>query len=142
MEQDVPTREYEISYFVTTPEAEAELLAELKKCGIAVSSKTELAPRTLAYPILKQTSAFFGCAKFVAAPEAIAELRTSVRHLSGLLRHLVVHSSARPVPTRVPGSSRAEDPPTPDVAVGAPVPKIEPAALSNEALEKKLKEML
>ncbi len=149
MENDIATKEYELAYFVTTPEAEAELLMALEKCGIKVSSKIELAPRTLAYPIAKQTTALFGCAALVSSPEAIRAFGGAVRHLSGLLRHLVVRRPAlrtaearrpmgeppaRPAPAAAREPSWTETPVLPNAEAGA--------ALSNEALEEKLKEML
>lgn len=137
-------REYELAYVVETPEAEGALCAHLGEKGVAIAKRGECAPLKLAYPIKKKTSAFFGFYEITSSSPAIRALESSLEHFPGLVRHLLLRRLHPAVSHKgLRNGNRyegANEPPRPaqeekKIAIEAP-------ALTNEALEEKLEEML
>ena len=135
-------REYELAYVVETLEAEKALAAHLGEKGVAIAARGQCVPLKLAYPIKKQTSAFFGFYEIAAPSLEIRAIESSLEHFPGLLRHLMIRR-VRPA-AAVP---RQEQPFSAEPPRSAPAQEekkmaSEAPTLTNEALEEKLKEML
>lgn len=88
---------YELTYIIsseiTTEEAEAEAkniesLIQEKEGVILKSEKPS--PRTLAYPIKKQGSGFFGVLEFQLEPEHLNELKEKLQKDGKIIRHMLI----------------------------------------------------
>ncbi len=124
-------REYELSYLISDPNEAEGVFGVLAECGAEVTAKGQPMSVRLAYPIKKQLSAWFGFVYFRALPES-AEKISEMLKVKPLLRFLVIVSPAK-------AASREARKPRP----AEPKPEAnEPAALTNEALEQKLEEIL
>lgn len=125
-------KEYEISYLLTAPEAEQEVVSVLKQNGAEISMQKPLASIVLAYPIKRNTSAYFGFCHFTADAAAIKPMDDALRLKKGVIRFLVMTPAVK-----VPAPSIY-------AAKGDKVEKkpAAPTALSNEALSEKLEEIL
>ncbi len=119
-------KEYEISFLLTAPEAEKNLVSLLSRLGAEIYHQKPVAELRLAYKIKKYTSAYFGFCHFRALPEAIQEIKPALRLVPEVLRFLLVTPTIKLV---------SEQPPRPERKPAAPI-------LSNEALSEKLEEIL
>lgn len=88
---------YELTYIIsseiTAEEAEAEAkniesLIQNKEGVILKSEKPS--PRTLAYPIKKQYSGFFGVLEFQLEPEHLGELKEKLQKDGKIIRHIFI----------------------------------------------------
>lgn len=125
------SKNYEISFLLLKEEAQAEVEKVLVGAGAETIYKNPLAQMHLAYPIKKQTSAYFGFMHFKAMPDRIAQIKSELSLKPDVLRFLIV---TPPFALKQPEKKRL-----------APQPILEvPAApiLSNEELEQKLEEIL
>ncbi len=129
-------KEYEIGYITSSEEGGKAVAKILTGMGAEVSFEAPLAKVALAYPIKKHASAYFGYSYFNATPDIISSVRDSLKMKPEVLRSLIMtpptnkrnvaeESSAAP---RVRPVVRTHEPRT--------------APLSNEALEKKIEEIL
>ncbi len=129
-------KQYEISYLART---EADKDAVLKVLGGAGAENLEegrLSEIKLAYPVKKQTSAYFGSTVFEAATEAIAKINDSLKFTEGILRFLIVTPPAKKSHPRFGGKER-----TPEEAPMAEEAKTEEApAEKEESAEPEIKE--
>jgi len=133
--EEILKKEYELSFLLIKSEALALIESVLQKEQGELLEKSELKEIKLAYPIKKQSSAYFGYIHFRLVPEAAPRLREQLKLTADVLRFLLITppiikpSSANRKPTA------SEKPVTP---LDVPMPQV----LSNEALEKKLEEIL
>src|SRR3989344_6081323 len=88
---------YELTYIIsseiTSEESEAvakniESLIQEKEGVILKSEKPS--PRTLAYPIKKQASGFFGVLEFQLEPEHFGELKEKLQKNDKIIRHMLI----------------------------------------------------
>lgn len=134
MSEDQKT--YEVGYLLISPEAEQELARVLEQNKAGVMSVGKLSEIKLAYPIKKHQSALFGFAKFSAMPESIAPIKASLSLNSGVLRFLIISF----IPLK-PSADQATEKVKSEPEIKNKEVKV-PEILSNEALEKKLEEIL
>lgn len=142
-------KKYEISLLLRSEEVAEPVLTALKNSGAVVEEKSQPAKIKLAYPIKKEVSAYFMCAVFSCAPEAVLKLQEELKHQPEILRFLVVtppilkeerrdrdrNFSSKPRPSSEPiERPRREEEPRPQPQ--------QPEIVSNELLEKKLEEIL
>ena len=143
--------QYEIGFLVRTEDDARQVLQLLQGHKVLVVSQSSLSRIKLAYPIQKEAFAFFGYVHFSLDPGAMKALETDFRSAPYVLRFLIITPPLQGLhgvrgggesPRRV-AMSRGKTP-APDVLVSAPVPQkpVREAELSNEALEKKLEEIL
>ena len=125
-------KEYELAFLLTSEETLDFLLAALKKHTITPSYQSPVNQIRLAYPIQKNDSAFFGFFHFEALPETILKVKNELALNAGLIRFLIVTP-----PSRLPAREKRIIQRTPESKPSEPV-----EALSNEALEQKLEEIL
>ncbi|MEK7192388.1 MAG: 30S ribosomal protein S6 [Patescibacteria group bacterium] len=136
-------KDYELSYLLISPEAEAEVLKLLAQTGAEVVSKKEPAVLQLSYLIKKQQSAHFGYVQFKGVPSELKSLRESLRLNAAVLRFLLV--SYTPIKReRMPIQDLSAAAPKPTQNEPAPRPIIPQSEgpLTNEALEKTLEQIL
>ncbi len=128
-------REYELA-FLSTDEGKVlgETLELLKREGANVTYESKLHTIRLAYPIKKQTSAFFGFLQFILSPDKALELRASLSHHPLILRFLLILLPRR--------SGKRVKQPLPVVEPRGVEPQATGGVLTNEALERKLEEIL
>lgn len=135
--EEVGTKEYELAYLAQEENGADLVRAALVREGGEIFSENPAERITLVYKIAKQLQAYFGWFQFRLAPEALPALNHELKTKSGVLRFLIVTPpfvKSRPkfVPRPKQGPPAAE-------AESRPVP---PAPLSNEALERKIEEIL
>lgn len=135
-------KEYELSFLLKSDEAASEVLRVLGRAGAEIFLEGPREAIPLAYPVRKETNAVFGYVHFRAFPDAIRAVTQELRLLPPVLRFLVI------TPPFVKLRSRWEQAPRPKPIGTEPELPPEPARqpsslpLSNEALEKKIEEIL
>lgn len=139
-------RQYEISFLALREGDKETVKTVIAGAQGEILSEGRYAEMKLAYPIEKQTSAFFGSFVFSAIPEKAVEIEKALRFTDGILRFLVITPPARK-------STRTFQPRTTEAAVveqkeekitEEPSVKTEEKAeeVSDTALDEKLQEIL
>ena len=124
---------YEVAFLAKSLDEEKALTELITQYRGNVVQKGAFQEIKLAYPIKKQTSAYFGYLRFEFLPEDVDKLSETLKLHPGILRHLIVTpSTAKKAVERKPEA--------PEVAKPAPVSRT--AVLTNEALEERLEEIL
>lgn len=132
--EEVSRRAYEIPVIFTSAEAATEVAEFLRTRGAEIQYQSPMNSIRLAYPIKKQTAAFFGFFQIhLPAPEVVAVKEGLARH-PAVLRFLIVTPPAPASP------SKHVEQPAPPVPLKPVAPQEK--MLTNEALEKKLEEIL
>jgi ribosomal protein S6 len=137
MDQEENTKkEYELAFLVNEETDAPGIVAALKAAGAEIQLEGPVRKIALAYEIKKQASANFGFVQFMMEPAAAKSLESSLALRPEVLRFmLITPPSAKAQP--YPQSAAPQRP-----AAAKPYePKAAPA-LSNEALEKKIEEIL
>lgn len=130
------TKEYEISFLIKEEKDVEEILRAIGRLGAEIVFQGPVEKISLLYPIKKETSAYFGYCHFSLIPEKLASLSQELRANQIIIRFLIVS------PPFVKVKARS----SPKIKSRGPQPiverKKEPSPLSNEALEKKIEEIL
>lgn len=137
MEQ-LDKKDYEIG-FVAKDEVGVQKISEvLKRFGVDIVFVGPVEKIVLAYKIKKESQGFFGFIHFSVEPQKIKEIDHELKVDSSVLRVLIIHPPF--VKQKKEGRGRMAHSPKP---AEAPF-EFKPASghLSNEALEKKLEEIL
>jgi ribosomal protein S6 len=141
-------KEYEISFILSGEEGSAEIERELSAIGAEITFKSPAASTRLAYPLKKHETGYFGYIHFMALPDRVKALKDALAHKPGVLRFLVITPAVKQV-VREMGARSAAPRKEKDKAEGAPTTgsagRLAPPAeklMTNEALEKKLEEIL
>ncbi len=130
------TRQYEIS-FLTLREGDKETVkAVIAGAQGEILSEGRYAEIRLAYPINKQTSAFFGSIVFSALPEKAPEIEKKLRFAEGVLRSLIV----TPVPAKPTKSFASEE--APKAEKKETEAEVKSAPVDDNSLDEKLQEIL
>ncbi|MFH1193109.1 MAG: 30S ribosomal protein S6 [Candidatus Jorgensenbacteria bacterium] len=133
------TPRFEISY-LEREEGTGGLRAAIERNHGRVIAEKPLEKVRLAYPIRKHPYAFLGCIEFSMEPSLLAEFRAELNLNSEVLR-ILLHRATRPEASTASESPKFDA--TPRVRPPRPArPKADPAILTNEALEKKIEEIL
>jgi ribosomal protein S6 len=136
-------KEYEIGVLVRKEDDVPELRRVVEQHGGVFSSEFQAKKIALAYPIKHEEEAVFAFSRFAAEPTEVKQLEFDLENVSIVLRSLIT------IPFKIShreavgaGKKRSQIPLRP--ATGAVPPSSVPAVhtLSNEALEKKIEEML
>lgn len=129
-------KEYEIAFLAKSEEAAKDLIGVIKAQGAEIVSESPVNKINLAYKIKKETSAYFGYAQFSALPENIKLMDDVLKNKGEILRYLIITPPyMKNKPRSIPPYRRSSK----------PVSEAKPQAtmpLSNEALEKKIEEIL
>ncbi len=132
-------REYELSFLLKSKDAEASLETLLKQYEAEISFKGPVIETRLAYPIKKQSQAYFGYMHFQVLPENAEKIMHSLKLNAAVLRALLVTPPIKRA-EKAPRSSEDRQLKAKPAEVAPVVPKN--GALTNEALEEKLEEIL
>ncbi len=126
-------KKYEIA-FLLKEENNSIISPILKKRGFDILAENPLVKIRLAYPVKKESYAYFGCCHFEGEPGAIKELRADLKLNLEILRYLII------TPPFVKEFSRkfAPEKEKSEKKVSLSSESI----LTNEALEKKIEEIL
>lgn len=126
-------KEYEIS-FILKNDDQAPILKALKDKNFVILKEMPLTKVKLSYPIKKENQAYFGYVNFKGQPGLIADLSAGLKMLPEALRFLVITQPIVKKTGESGFSSRRRF--IKKEVISAP------AVLSNEALEKKIEEIL
>lgn len=148
MEKD--SKKYEIGFLTTAEECKNEIINALKNHQAEIFNDGGVSQIKLAYPVKKETSAFFGYIQFSAAPDIIKNFKETLKLNSKILRFIIINSLVVGKVFSAKGgfSNQAEKQQIPlekpeIKKVEIKKPKLYPQqVLSNEDLEKKLEEIL
>ncbi len=88
---------YELTYIISSEITSGEADVESKKIESLIQSKEGIIlksekpfPRTLSYPIKKQSSGFFGVLEFQLEPEHLGELKEKLQKDGKIIRHMII----------------------------------------------------
>lgn len=141
MEQ-IDKREYELAFLAKTEEDAKGVLDALRGFQAEISFEGPVSRTTLAYRIKNEEVALFGYCNFSLLPEKIKELSGELRVKPGIIRFLVItppFSKQKPRLREMPTAAMQGD----QRPVRSSKPhETKPTSLSNEALEKKIEEIL
>ncbi len=153
--KEIKKRKYEISFVLKT-ENISVISQSLTNGGFVILTENPLEKVQLAYPIKKENYAYFGYCHFEGEPAAVKNLRVDLKLNPEVLRYLIVTPPfikkpawRRAEPTESPKETKPNLPadrqslPADRQALptGRQVMPAEPI-LTNEALEKKIEEIL
>ena len=129
---EVELKDYEISFLLRQEKEAEDVLKLLKREGAEIISEGTLKKIPLAYKIKKQSEAYFGYLHFRMFKDKVKSLEKDILTTSAILRSLIVTPPfvrSKPEPRARPRIA-----PAPAAQIGAP--------LSNEAIERKIEEIL
>lgn len=132
-EKEIDKKEYELSFLSKTEEGAKEIVELVRSLGGEITFESSVNKIALAYKINKEAAAFFGWIFFTALPKDVKGIKDSLALKGDILRTLLitppfVKGKPRPIGARPkPQKTSPEKPAQP---------------LSNEALEKKIEEIL
>src|SRR5882724_12019583 len=81
---------YEVGFLIKAEDAAQDVMRLLKQHGAEIASEGALKTLTLAYPIKKTTSGFFGYIQFRLSPDNINALQHDMRMTPSVLRSIFV----------------------------------------------------
>lgn len=146
--QEIKKRKYELALVLKTENTSA-VSQLLLNGGFVILTENPLEKVQLAYPIKKESYAYFGYFHFEGKPAAIKNLRTDLKLNPEVLRYLIITPPfvkkpawRKSEPAKLPEETKF-NPPTDRQAYFADrqSPPAE-SVLTNEALEKKIEEIL
>jgi len=141
--QELRKRKYEIGFVLKTENA-PYIMQSLISRGFVILTENPLEKIQLAYPINKESYAYFGYSHFEGDPAAIKSLKEDFRLNPEVLRYLIITPPFVKKPAwRKPASARTSEETrfTLPAQAGPSAGKAE-SILTNEALEKKIKELV
>ncbi|MEK9173434.1 MAG: 30S ribosomal protein S6 [Patescibacteria group bacterium] len=131
-------KSYEISFLVKDEVSAQKIASLIRQHGGAISFESSTRNLALAYKINKETNANFGYFHFEMAPEELPTLDRNLKTSNEVMRFLIItpaFSKAKSTPTLKPRLKPLSPRPIQEVSkVSIP--------LSNEAIEKKIEEIL
>lgn len=129
---------YEVSFLLKDDGAVKAVADLLRRLGAEITSEGPVERIPLAYRIKKETTALFGYFHFKAVPGVIPQIREELRVHPSVLRALVITPPlTKSRPKMTPRSAKVAVPPPPPEP-----PKDALTSLTNEALERKIEEIL
>lgn len=132
------TKTYEIGFLGTRDEAAQIVMEAAKNAAGIVTFEGPVDRIQLAYPIQKERGAYFGYCHIECVPGRLREIRDALGANAAILRFLIV--TPPPVRQRPRSVPRPRKPAREEYVVPHEPPA--PGPLSNEALEKKIEEIL
>lgn len=149
-------KQYEISFLARNEGDKDEVMKALAAINAEILVDGKYSEIRLAYPVKKQTVAYFGFVDFSVEAEKIAELDNKLRFYEGILRFLII----TPPPRKpIPRAERRSDDAAPAeqaTAASAPIaaeesvkeeevsvePEVKAEEVNDELLDQKLDEIL
>ena len=136
MEEFNDKKSYEIVFLARNEEDAQQVIKLLKSAGAEIELEGPISKITLAYAIKKEQSAHFGYFHFLLETEKVKQLEDSIRINPLILRFLII------TPPFVKNKTRSFLPPRRRPSSFSQPAERKTPSLSNEALEKQLKEIL
>lgn len=136
MEEPKDKKSYEIAFLVRNEEDAQQVIKLLKSAGAEIELEGAISRMTLAYPIKKEHSLYFGYLHFSLETKGVNRLEAGLRVSPFIVRSLIV------TPPFVKSKTRPFLPPRRRPFVSSQPIERKAPSLSNEALEKQLKEIL
>jgi small subunit ribosomal protein S6 len=138
MTEEDPKKIYEVGYLLLNPDKNSRIKEVIKESGGEIIEDRDLKEARLAYPIEKHESAYLGSIDFKAGPEAPLSVDKALKLEEQVLRFIIL---MRPVdkPEKKEGAFDKGDRKSKTSVV--PQPRTT-TAVTNEALEEKLEEIL
>ncbi|HVM77342.1 MAG TPA: 30S ribosomal protein S6 [Candidatus Paceibacterota bacterium] len=144
--EDIDKKEYEISLLLKNEADLANVLTLVGQHGGEISSETKARNLALAYEIKKHKEAVFAYCNFRAYPDDAKNLEHDLNSRTDVLRFMIIASppAAEKISPMGPGAPRRprRAPRTAAPTGDATAKPQAPRPLSNEALEKKIEEIL
>lgn len=140
MISDKEERYYELGFLIKTEEDAALVRKILTKNKAEIMEEGAIVKVRLAYPVKKTNQAFFGYYRWLAVAETLTDIERELKLASPVLRYLLIK-----LPKNLPAVKKSEPVSSRSFVKKkekTPVKKVVPASLSNEALEKKIEEIL
>lgn len=135
-------KNYEIGFLVKEESDTQEIAKIISDYNATILNQGQIKKIQLAYPIKKEMSAYFGYLSFSMSPQIITKLNDSLKINPKILRLLIITPSAAKT-TAPPAKPTKRIPLIQPTKSAQFIKKAEPTqTLSNEALEKKLEEIL
>jgi small subunit ribosomal protein S6 len=128
-------KEYELGYLLKE-EKNAEILDAVRTLGGDITLEGPVNRTKLAYEIQKESEAYFGFVQFMMEPTKAKELEAILGLNKNVMRSLIM------TPPPMKEKKRPEGSEAPKPAAPVREAKAQPTTLSNEALEKKIEEIL
>lgn len=133
-------KNYEIGFLAKTEEDKNEIIKLLEEQKVLIIKNGGLSKIKLAYPIKKESSAYFDYIIFSAYPEAIEKISKNLKLNPKILRFLIITPPTAKIQKLAPRFKKSIASKT---IIRKPiVEKIPLQQISNEMLEKKLEEIL
>ncbi len=137
--EETEKKNYEISCLLAKEEDADVVLRLLRQHGIEAISDPRVKKIKLSYPIKKTTQADFWFIRCSASPEAVVALEKDLKTAAGILRFIIVKLPKEALGVQGETGGR---PPRKFVPRKTTLPQKRTEVLSNEALEKKIEEIL
>lgn len=138
----IQKKKYEISYLLLNEGDFADLRRLLVQHESEISFESPIRKIAPAYSVKRAKEVYFGFTHFEAMPERAKRLEEDCRTNAKVLRSLIIDLSKEKSVTREPLRPRPMRPVPQRSAPRPEVARRPPAAISNEALEKKIEEIL
>lgn len=138
MDDIADKKAYELAFLAKTEDGAETVLKLLKGSGAGIDLEGQVVKMPLAYPVEKEREAYFCYFHFSLEPGKLSEVETHLRVQPGILRFLVVTPPFMKNKPRAFFPQRRRAAP---VASSGIERRPSSLPLSNEALEKQLKEM-
>ena len=94
---DEEKKNYEIGFLLKSEDKKPEIRKIIESRKGEITEEGAVIGIKLAYPIKKETFAYFGYVRFLAEPSAIKEMDEEAKHNPALLRHLIVIYPAKKI---------------------------------------------
>jgi len=142
IEEKTSEKEYEMSFLASDETGGAAVASLIARLGGRVTLEGSAERILLAYKIEKHTHAHFGYCHFAMAPGAVPGLKDELLRTPSVIRTLIItppfaKQRIRQVPFERARSAPRMQVPLPPVEQKAPI-----GPLSNEALEKRIEEIM
>jgi ribosomal protein S6 len=102
-------KQYEISYLARTEADKDAVIKIINEANAENVTEGRILEIKLAYPVKKQTSAFFGFVVFEALPETITKINDSLKFAEGILRFLIITPPPQKPQPRFFGRDKSEE---------------------------------
>lgn len=138
-------KNYELTFVVASENDYNELLEIVRSEKIELSSQTQPSKIKLAYPIKKENFGYFGSMYFSATAEDVQKLNKALRSNLKILRFFIFNKpTIKEVMNKRSGRLMRRQNGAEKIPEGIPPvsPTEKPGILTNEALEKRLEEIL
>lgn len=144
MEQEIKKENYELAFWMKV-EASDPVKAILAKNGAEIVKERPIQKMRLAFPIKKENFAFLGTMIFSVRSEAVDVLKSDLNLESAILRYFLRKAKRPSEERRIEGGEEGETPAKGRKSFFRKRIDVSKAAgdiLTNEALEKKIEEIL